>query len=267
MFDDPLGVDAHVVGDHVAGESDAEVSGAVAEGGVGAAAAEVLGDGVVAEGIGGGDGVGLSAQALDGARGDAALPESDEPEGVDAALGEQLQLFVGDLVEALDVAEIFLGKLFEPDVGAFGEEDDVGHPGLIGAEGFVFVERGLVVGGVASDALSIGTEGEFTLPVLVEADVLVTAKAVVGAAWLGVPMLIRCGRMELQPDGDLFFADGGDGEQELAQTLSCAGAAVEQGRPALADEFKLSGDGVWRGEHGGGERAIERTDLGVERRT
>jgi hypothetical protein len=46
----------------------------------------------------------LAAQALDGLRGDAALPEADEPEAGDAAVGEQLQLFVGDLVEAVDVA-------------------------------------------------------------------------------------------------------------------------------------------------------------------
>ncbi len=68
----------------------------------------------------------------------------------------RLQLFVGDLVEAVDVAAVFFGELLEPDVGALGDEDDVGHPGLVGGEGFVFVEGGLVVGGVAAAALPSG---------------------------------------------------------------------------------------------------------------
>ena len=75
-----------------------------------------------------------------------ALPQADEPEAGDAAVGEQAEFFVGDLVEAMDVAEVFLGELFQPDVGALGHEDDVGHPGLVGGEGFVLVERRLVAG-------------------------------------------------------------------------------------------------------------------------
>ncbi len=46
----------------------------------------------------------VAAQALDGAGGDAALPQADEPEAGDAAVGEEAQFFVGDLVEAVDVA-------------------------------------------------------------------------------------------------------------------------------------------------------------------
>jgi hypothetical protein len=129
------GVDAHVVGHHVAGEAQAGAAARSRRLARRLVAAEVFGDLVVLERVGGGDGVAVAAQALDGARGDAALPQADEPEAGDAALGEQAQLFVGDLVEAVDVAAVFLGELLEPDVGALGDQDDVGHPGLVGAEG------------------------------------------------------------------------------------------------------------------------------------
>ena len=48
MLDDPGGIDAHVVGHHVAGEADAAAPGAIAEVAVGLFAAEVGGDIVVA---------------------------------------------------------------------------------------------------------------------------------------------------------------------------------------------------------------------------
>ena len=108
MLDDPGRVDAHVVGHHVAGEAEAEAGGAVAEVGVGAGPAEVFGDVVVLERVGRGDGVAVSAQALDGARGDAALPQADQPESGDAAVGEQAELFVGNVIEAMDVAAVLL---------------------------------------------------------------------------------------------------------------------------------------------------------------
>ena len=57
MLDDPGGIDAHVVGHHVAGEANAAGSGAVAQIPVGLFAAEVGGDIVGGERIGRGDGV------------------------------------------------------------------------------------------------------------------------------------------------------------------------------------------------------------------
>src|SRR6201999_2030564 len=88
---------------------------------------------------GGGYGVSVAAQALDGLRGDASLPKADEPQSVQAAAGEQGQLFVGNLVESVNVALIFFRKLLEPDIGALGDEHDGGHPCLVGAEGLVLV--------------------------------------------------------------------------------------------------------------------------------
>ena len=108
MLDDPGRVDAHVVGHHVAGEAEAEAGGAVAKVGVAGVSAEVFGDVVVLERVGGGDGVAVSAQALDGARGDASLPQADQPEPGDAAVGEQAELFVGDVFEAMDVTSVLL---------------------------------------------------------------------------------------------------------------------------------------------------------------
>ena len=72
MFDDPGRVDAHVVGDHVAGEAEAGVGGAMLQVVVGFPAAEVFGDVVALERVGGGDGVVMAAQALDGLRCDSA---------------------------------------------------------------------------------------------------------------------------------------------------------------------------------------------------
>ena len=153
MLDDPGRIDAHVVGHHVAGQANAVVVGAVAEVDVGSLAAEVVGDAVVEERVGGGDGVVVAAELLDGSRGAAALPHADEPERIDAAMSEGRQLFVGNFVEAADVAAVLLAELREPDVGALGDEDGGGHPGGVGREFFVFI-RGIAEDrhlGVADD--------------------------------------------------------------------------------------------------------------------
>ncbi len=49
MLDDPLGVDAHVVGDHVAGEPQTSSGGTFAQVVAGRFAAQVFGDGVILE--------------------------------------------------------------------------------------------------------------------------------------------------------------------------------------------------------------------------
>ena len=61
MLDHPARVDAHVVGHHVAGQADAALPGPVAQVRVGVLAAEVVGDRVVVERVGRGDGVGVAA--------------------------------------------------------------------------------------------------------------------------------------------------------------------------------------------------------------
>ena len=49
VFDHPARVDAHVVGDHVAGEADPACGGTIAEPAMGLVAAEICGDPVVVE--------------------------------------------------------------------------------------------------------------------------------------------------------------------------------------------------------------------------
>ena len=139
VLNDPGRIDAHVVGHHVAGQSDPMVIGAVAQGDVGRFAAEIVGNAIVEERIGRGDGILIAAELLDGAGGAAALPNADEPERIDAVVRDLGEIFVGDLVKAADVAAVFAAQLREPHIGAFGDEDRTGHPRSVGRELFVFV--------------------------------------------------------------------------------------------------------------------------------
>ena len=141
MLDDPGRIDAHVVGHHVAGQADAVMVGAVAQIDVGRLAAQVVGDAVVEERIGGGDGVLVAAELLDGLRGAAALPDADQPERIDAATRQRRELFVGNLVEAVDVRGHTAAELRQPDVGALGDQHGGRHPGRVGRELFVLVRR------------------------------------------------------------------------------------------------------------------------------
>jgi hypothetical protein len=246
VFDDPVGVDAHVVGDHVAGEAEPGGGGVALEVVVGLPSAEVAGDVVAFERVGGGDGIVVAAQALDGLGCGGALPKADEPEASDAAMGEEAELFVGDLVEAEDVAAIFFGELLQPDVGALGDEDDVGHPGLVGGEVFVFIERGLIAVAVAAQAA--------------EADVLVALETLRAPGGRAVAVLIGAGGVEAHPDGEVFFAQDVDGEEDAAEV------GADEWGPALADEVELAGEGIGRGEEGRTQGVEEGAD-GGERRT
>ena len=68
VLDDPARVDPHVVRDHVRGEPDASARRPIAEVRVGGLAAEVVGDPVVVQRVGGGRRVRVAAKALDLAR-------------------------------------------------------------------------------------------------------------------------------------------------------------------------------------------------------
>ena len=78
---------------------------------------------VVEERIGRSHGVAVAAQLLDGLRRAAALPDTDEPQRIDAAVGERCERFVGNFVEAADVPAVLLAELRQPHVGALGDED------------------------------------------------------------------------------------------------------------------------------------------------
>ena len=193
MLDDPSRVDAHVVGDHVAGEANTCGAGPVAEDFVGGFAAEVFGDAVVSERVGGGDGVGLAAHAFNGLRGDTALPEADEPEAVHAATGEGVKLFLRDLVKAVDVAAVLLRQLLQPDVGALSEEDDGRHPGVILAEGLVLVDRGFLKS--PSGGFAQGAAAGFVTPILFKAPVLVPLETEHAPVAWAILHPAHCGRI------------------------------------------------------------------------
>ncbi len=106
VLDHPARVDAHVVGDHVARQTDAAGPGAVAERGIGALTAKVVGDAVVVERVRRGDGIGVAAHPLDPFRRLGALPQADEPQPGDAPMGERVEFVVGDRVQRADVPAV-----------------------------------------------------------------------------------------------------------------------------------------------------------------
>ena len=139
MLDHPARIDAHVVGHHVARQPDPVLPRAVAQACVGPFAAEVLGDPVVIERIGRGDGVDVAAHPLDLLGRFRALPQADQPESRDAPASERLELVVGDRVERPDVATVRAGQLVEPDVGALRDQHDARHPGRVRRERLEFL--------------------------------------------------------------------------------------------------------------------------------
>ncbi len=100
MLDHPARVDAHVVGHHVRGKADAALPGAGAQVLQGVPAAQVGGDLVIHQRIGRSDRIRLAHHLLDALGGEAAFPQADQPQPGDAALRQQVQLLVRDLVEA-----------------------------------------------------------------------------------------------------------------------------------------------------------------------
>ena len=216
MLDDPGRIDAHVVGHHVTGQADAVMIAAVAQGDVGRFAAKIVGNAIVEERIGRGDGILIAAELLDGLGGAAALPNADEPERIDAAVREVGEIFVGDLVEAADVAAVFAAQLRQPHIGAFGDEHRAGHPGRVGRELFVFV-RGIVKTGTSA-----------------EADDQASAAGRRRRA-LGGCAGVAAGRVELHPDGQFFFAQDFAGDQQI----SLSRLVADQGLPELADERQV----------------------------
>ena len=74
VLDHPVGVDAHVVGHHVAGQANAALPGALPQIVHGRLAAEVAGDLVIEQRIGRGDRIGVAGKLLDALRGRGCAP-------------------------------------------------------------------------------------------------------------------------------------------------------------------------------------------------
>ena len=175
----------------------------------------------------------MAAEALDGLRGAAAFPQADEPEAVHAAVAELVEFFVGDLVEAGDGAAILQRELVQPDVGALGDEHDVGHPLHIGTEALVFD-----VG--AGELGHVGVAAHLKL--------MPALTALTGAS--------ASVRMKAHPDGGVFFFEDIDGEEQSAEV------GAEDAGPFLAEKCQLAGERVGGGEHRGFEQ-VEQGDLGA----
>ena len=103
-------------------------AGAVAQVRIGRLATQVVGDPVVVERIGRGDGLAVAAHPLDPLGGLRALPQADEPQPGDAPVGEPIELVIRDRVERADVALIPARELVEPDIRALGQQDEPRHP-------------------------------------------------------------------------------------------------------------------------------------------
>ena len=145
MLNHPTGIDSHVVGNHVGGHANASLPGAPTQVVHGIGTAQVAGDFVIIQRVGRGHSFRVAHHLLDALGSYASFPQADEPQAVDAAAGERIQLLVGNLIQAGDRTLVLFRKLVEPDIGVFGQQDDLGHPIEIGAVmlqlEFLFGER------------------------------------------------------------------------------------------------------------------------------
>ena len=134
VLDHPAGIDAHVVGHHVARQPDAAARATVAKVLVGGVAAQLGRDLVVVERVSRGCGVGVAVDHLDRPRRLAPPPQADQPERRVAALGQHVELGVGDVAEGVDGQAVLLAELVEPDEAALGQHHHPRHPVEVGAE-------------------------------------------------------------------------------------------------------------------------------------
>ena len=134
----PVGIDAHVVWDHVGRHADAVLPGAELQVLEGFFTAEVIGNAVISQGIGRCQCLRVPAPLLDGLGGFGAFPKADEPETGETFFGKGGEFFIRDLIQVTDLAAVFFGKLVQPDIGVFGHEHQTGHPFAVGAEVFIF---------------------------------------------------------------------------------------------------------------------------------
>ena len=134
MIHHPVGIDADVVRDHVGRQPDAALPRALPEVLVGRITTKLGRNVVLLERISGGNGLLVAPHLFDLFRRDTALEEANQPKSGKPTFGEEVELFVGDLVETLDGTSVFLGKLVEPNENRFGHEHDLRHPVEVGTE-------------------------------------------------------------------------------------------------------------------------------------
>ena len=137
-FAHPAAIDRNVVGDHVGDDANANGAGPSAERCQSGIAAQRLINDVFGNRVGRTLSVGIASVDLHRTGGGATAPDANRPEGAHPASCEQLQLFIGDLVETADRRAVALGELRKPDEEMFCLNDDLAHP-----RGIVAVARWL----------------------------------------------------------------------------------------------------------------------------
>ena len=212
-----------MVGDHVRRKPDPPRPRTVPQLRVGAFAAEVVGDPVVAQAVRRRDRLRVAHHPLDPRGRLAPLPEADEPEPGDPTTRETVELLVRDRVECPDVAFVCPGELVEPDVRALRHEDKPWHPVLVHAESL-----GLV-GPAAPEPPERGRVG-----------------AAATVAVRGHPP---------QPLGALLLGEDVERHDEAVEI------PTQQQPPAIPDEAELARERVRRGDRRRTEHLDER--LGV----
>ena len=216
LLDHPRRIDAHVVGNHVAGQPNTVQVSAVAQIRVSRLAAQIFGNCVVEERIGRSHRVRIAAEQLDCLGGSAALPDADQPQRIQPARGERGELLVWNLIEAGNRAPILPAHLRQPHVGALGDQHDGRHPGGVGRELLIFVRR------IAEDGNLGGADHVRPL--------LLAALAMAPGGFAG----LHGGRVELHPDSQLFLMQNLAGDQQVMIQ------AVAQHRlPQLANQRQL----------------------------
>jgi len=230
MLHDPAAVDAHVVGHHVAGQTDTAGRRAIAQGRIGRAAAQVAGDLVVSQRIGRGHGFRIAAPLFDLLRGARAFPQADQPQAGHAPAGELVQFLVRDLVQALHRSLVPAGELVKPDVDRLGEQHQIAHPIGVAAEGFGF--RVAVVG-----AGAVGAELQHRRRTRREDAVQIhLAQQVPRPVELGHELIRQQARPVIADEGQLTVQGVGRGEHGRAQKLE-EGRAGQPCRLLAGEEF------------------------------
>ena len=241
VFDDPSGVDGHVVGDHVGGQADAPPPRPFPQVGQRGLAPEVVSDDVVVDGVGGGDGLGIAHHLFDALGGAAAFPQADEPQARNAAVGQRIQLLIGDLVQAGDGAAILAGELPQPDVGVFGQKDDPGHPVGVGGIVFGLLFQPAQVGGRGGPGRAEGPRPGFF------GDEVEAEEQFQG-------QIAQPGRPVLPDVAELAFQGVGRGEDGFQQHVDQAFAGVGEAGLLVEEAAQALEDGQVGG--GSGERGV-----------
>ncbi len=135
MLRHPARVHAGVIRDHVAGKPYPAAPRALFQCLQPPLAAQLPCNDVVEQGVRGCLCLGISHPALDLAGGAAALPDPDQPQGRETGARQPIQLLVGHLVQAPDLASPRPRELVQPHQRVLGDHHRPGHPVAVFAEG------------------------------------------------------------------------------------------------------------------------------------